>query len=111
MRPQGQLERHTLVGFDLVLNPVVPQMAEQLVEVVDTSVHVGGRSQLPLGGVQGSRPGQGSIVHAMSLFSALAVEYISPAPAVSRSPAPVVESIAPAPAVCLSLAPVVVSIA
>ena len=42
---------------------------------------------------------------------ALAVEYISHAPAVFHSPAPVVESVAPAPAVVLSPAPVMESIA
>ena len=31
--PQAGIRRHTGVGFELVLNPVVPQMAEQLVEV------------------------------------------------------------------------------
>ena len=56
-----------------------------------------------LEGLQGSRPGQGSFVHAMP---ALAVECISPALAVFRSPAPVVESVAPAPAVVFSPAPV-----
>ena len=37
VRPQGQLERHTGVGIELVLDPVVPQMAEQLVEVPTAS--------------------------------------------------------------------------
>ena len=63
---------------------------------VDIPVHGGGRFQIPLGGLQGSRPGQGSIVHAMP---ALAVEYISPAQTVSRSPAPVIEYFSLAPAV------------
>ena len=34
MRPQEGIQRHTGVGFGLVLDPVVPQIAEQLVEVV-----------------------------------------------------------------------------
>ena len=34
VRPQGLPERHTEVGFELVLDPFVPQLAEQLVEVV-----------------------------------------------------------------------------
>ena len=33
VRPQGPFERQTGVGFELVFDPVVPQMAEQLVEV------------------------------------------------------------------------------
>ena len=71
---------------------------------VDIPVHGGGRFQIPLGGLQGSRPGQGSIVHAMP---ALAVEYISPAQAVSRSPAPVIEYFSLAPAVFQAPAPMV----
>ena len=39
--PQAGIRRHTGVGYELVLNAAVPQMAEQLVEVltlpVDTS--------------------------------------------------------------------------
>ena len=83
MRPQGQLERHTGLGFEVVLDPVVPQMVEQLIEV-----------DFP---VQGGGHGQGTTVQ---------VEYISPAPGF-RLPAPVVESIAPAPAVFQSPEPVV----
>ena len=70
----GGIQRHTGIGYEQVLNPVVPQMAEQLVEVS---------------------------------FPALAVEYISPTPAVVetiepaqavfRSQPPVVKSLAPAP--------------
>ena len=33
MRPKGQLERHTEVGFELLLDPVVPQLGRELVEV------------------------------------------------------------------------------
>ena len=66
------------IGYELVLNTVVPQMAEQLVEV--------------------------------SLL-ALAVEYISPAPAVFQASSPVVEHHAPAPAVIPAPSPVVENIA
>ena len=65
-------------------------------------------ASLPLGGLPGSRSGQGSIAHAML---ALAVEYIAPSPAVSRSPSTVVDYLAPAPAVVFSPAPVMESIA
>ena len=74
VRPQGLPERHTGVGFELVLDPVVPQMAEQLVEVVAPALAV----------FQASSP---------------AVEYFAPAPAVFQASSPVVEHIAPAPAV------------
>ena len=73
--PQAGIRRHAGVGYELVLDLVVPQMVEQLVDVF--------------------------------AMPALAVEYISPAPAVSRSSAPVVESFAPAPAVFSSPVPVV----
>ena len=76
--PQAGIGRHTGVFYELVLNPVVPQMAEQLVNV-----------SLP----------------------ALAVEYISPAPAVSQASSPVVEYIAPVPAVVHAPTPVVETVA
>ena len=81
VRPQGQPERHT-VGSELVLDPVVPQMAEKLVEVVDVPAQGGFGLR---GGLQGPLPGHGLPVQ---------VENISPAPAVISSPEPVVESIA-----------------
>ena len=37
VRPQGQPERHTGVGFELVLDPVVPQLGRELVEVPNVS--------------------------------------------------------------------------
>ena len=37
-QPQAGIRRHTGVGYELVLNPVVPQMAEQLVEVFSLPV-------------------------------------------------------------------------
>ena len=67
--------------LELVLDPVVPQMAEQLVEVV-------------------------APVPAVFLASSPAVEYFTPAPAVFRA-SPVVEHIAPAPAVVQAPSPVV----
>ena len=95
VRPQGQPERHTEVGFELVLDPVVPQMAEKLVEVVDVPAQGGFGLR---GGLQGPGPGQGLPVQ---------VEYISPAPAVFLSSTPLVEHVAPAPAVISSPEPVV----
>ena len=91
---QRQPERHTGVGFELVLDPVVPQMAEQLVEVVDLPVQGGVGLR---GGLQGPGPGQGLTVQ---------VGYISPAPAVFLSPAPVVEYSSPVMAVFQTPAPV-----
>ena len=52
VRPQAGIRRHTGVGYELVLDPVVPQMAEKLVEVFDIPVLCGGRS-LPLGDLPG----------------------------------------------------------
>ena len=75
-RPQVGIQRHTGVGFELVLDPVVPQMAEQLVEVV---------APVPAP----------AVFHASSSV----VEYIAPAPAVLQAPTPVVEYVAPAPSV------------
>ena len=51
---QAGIRRLTGVGYELVLDPVVPQMAEQLVEVFDNPV-LGDWRSLPLGGLQGSR--------------------------------------------------------
>ena len=81
VRPQGLLERHTGVGFELELDPVVPQMAEQLVQVVAPAPAV----------FQASSP---------------VVEYIAPALAVVQAPSPVVEHFVLAPAVIPSRAPV-----
>ena len=50
-------------------------------------------------------------VHALSLFPAPVVEYISPVPAVISSLVPMVESVAPVSAVVFSYSPVVESIA
>ena len=84
VRLEGQLERHTGVGFELVLDPVVPQMAEQLVEVFDVPAQGGFWLR---GGLQGLGLGQVLTVQ---------VDHISPR-AVFPSPVPVVEFIAPAP--------------
>ena len=101
VRPQTGCERHCGSGFELVLEVTVPQFGRELVEVPNVVSQVNEQNvgsswwwavSLPVGGLQGSRPGQGSIVHAIP---ALAVEHVHPAPAVSRSSAPVVESIAP----------------
>ena len=91
--PQAGIGRHTGIGYELVLNPVVPQMAEQLVDV-----------SLPLLAVE-------YISLALAVFQASSpvVEHHAPAPAVIPAPAPVVENIAPAPAILLAPAPVVKS--
>ena len=112
VQPQGLIGTRGF-GFELVLDPVVPQMAEQLVEVVDIPVHSGVGLR---GGLHGPGPGQG-------------VEYISPAPAVFISstpfveylapeeiyrfpaPEPVVESIAPVPPMIPAPEPVLESVA
>ena len=99
VRPQGPPERHTGVGFELVLDPVVPQMAEQLVKV-DFPVQGGGGGLR--GGLPGPGPGQGSTVR---------VQYSSSASTVFHSPASVVESFAPAPAVFQASSPAVEHIA
>ena len=107
------------VGFELVLDPVVPQLARELVDVpdvvsqvVEQNVYIpvrgggGGRPKITLGfggGLQGLRPGQGSTLHA----SAPMVEYFSPALAASQSPAPVMEFLSSTPAVSLLPDPVV----
>ena len=67
------IQRHTGVGFELVLDPDVPQMAEQLVEVVAPRAR------------------------SVSRFPRRWLKYIAPAPAVLQAPTPVVEIIAPAP--------------
>ena len=63
-RSQEGIQRHTGVGFELVLDPVVPQMAEQLLKVVAPAAAV----------FQASSP---------------AVEYFAPAPAVFQASSPV----------------------
>ena len=87
VRPQMGYELHC--GSGLGGEPVeVPNVVSQVVEQnVDIPVH-------------------GGMVHAMSLFPALVMGFISPAPAVSRSPAPAVENFSPAPAVFPSPQPV-----
>ena len=78
MRPapvqEEGIQRHTGIGYELVLDPVVPQMVVQLVEVVGP-------------------------VPAVFQASSPAVEYFAPAPAVFQTSSPVVEFFAPAPAV------------
>ena len=92
-------ERQTGVGFELELEPVVPQMAEKLVEVLNVPAQGGFGLR---GGLHGPGPGQGLPVQ---------VEYISPAPAVFLSSTPSVEYLAPVPAVIPSPEPVVESVA
>ena len=98
-RPQEGFQRHTGVGFELVLDPVVSQMAEQLVEVVAPAPAV----------FQASSPVVEYIATAPSVFhvSTLVVEHTAPAPAVLQAPAPVVENIAPVQAVLRAPTPVV----
>ena len=95
--PQGPPEWHTGVGFELLLDPVVQQMAEQLVEVVDIPVQ-GGVGLC--GGLQGPGPEQGSAVQVcgVPVASARVVESIAHALAGFHLPASVVASFAPAPA-------------
>ena len=71
------------VGYELVLNPVVPQMAEQLVEV-----------SLPVEYI--------SLARAVFQASSPVVEHYAPASAVIPAPAPVVECFAPALSVVLA---------
>ena len=75
VRQQEGIQRHTGVGFELVFDPVVPQTAEQLVEVFAPAPAV----------FQASSP--------------VVVEHIAPAPSVVQAPTPVVKYIAPVPAV------------
>ena len=104
--PQAGIRRHTGVGFELVLNPVVPQMAEQLVEVSLPALAVEYTS--PASAVfQASSPVVEHIVPVTAVFQASTpvVEHIAPAPAVLQAPTPVVESLAPAPELSESPAP------
>ena len=97
--PQAGIRRHTGVGYELVLDPVVPQMVEHLVEVFSlpalaracrVSFVSAPRQQCP------DRPAQvfECFSPAPAVFQALVptVEYPAPAPAVSESPAPVLRS-------------------
>ena len=113
VRPQGLPDRHTGVGFELVLDPVVPQMAEQLVEVVATAPSVfhacGAVLQAPTPVVEDFAPAPAvfqaspvveNIAPVPAVFQASpVVEFFAPAPAVFHSPTPVVEYIAPTPVV------------
>ena len=101
VRLEGQLERHTGVGFELVRDPVVPQMAEQLVEVFDVPAQGGFWLR---GGLQGPGLGQALTVQVdhISMRAVFpspvpVVEFIAPAPAVIPSAERVVEYLAPAP--------------
>ena len=78
---------HTGVGFELVLDPVVPQLAEQLVEVF-----------APAPAVFQVCQASSLVVKYIAPVPAV-VEYIAPAPAVVQAPSPVVENVVPAPAV------------
>ena len=89
--PQAGIGRHMGVGYELVRNPVVPQMAEQLVEVSLLALAVKYISPAP----------------AVSQASSPVVEYVAPVPAVLHAPTPVVETIAPAPAVFQATTPAV----
>ena len=95
--PQSAIRRHTGIGYELVLNPVVPQMAEQLVEVFSLPVEY----ISPLPAVSWSSAPVESITHVSAVVSSPlpVVEYLAPAPALSEAPAPGVEHISPAPAV------------
>ena len=118
-RPQEGFQRHTGVGFELVLDPVVSQMAEQLLEVVAPAPAVFQASSpaveffAPAPVVQAPTPVVEYIATAPSVFhvSTLVVEHIAPAPAVLQAPAPVVENIAPVQAVLRAPTPVVEKIA
>ena len=106
--PQVGIRRHAEVGFEFVLNPVVPQMAEQLVEVCSTPA-LAVEYISPAPAVLSPAPVVCSLAPASAVFQAPAplVEYLAFAPAVSESPAPVVEYLSPAPAVSSSPEPVV----
>ena len=107
-RPQVGIQRHRVIGYELVLNPVVPQMAEQLVEVSLPALAVEYISPAPAV-FQASSPAAEHHALAPAVIPAPApvVENIAPAPAVLQAPTPVVENIAPAPAVFHSPTPVV----
>ena len=88
-------EEHCGIGFELVLDTAVPQLARELELLVDIPVPCRGGGSVEVG--------QGSTLHA----SAPVAEYFSPAPAVSQSPAPVMEFLSSTPAVSLLPDPVV----
>ena len=115
--PQAGIMRHTGVGYERVLNAVVPQMAEPLVEVL--TVACGYISPAPALFLVISQWWTlthtflqwfhhlfqwWSILHPHQQFLAPVhfVEYLAPAPAVSESSAPVVERSSTAPAVFIS---------
>ena len=113
-RPQDGIQRHTGVGFELVLDPVVPQMAEQLVEVfapapavfqASSSVveHIASAPAV----IQAPPPVVKFFAPLPAVFQASpVVEFFAPALAVVQSPLPVVEKFASAPAVVQSPSPV-----
>ena len=109
-RPQEGIQRYTGVGFELVLDPVVPQMV-QLVEVVRPVPAVFQASSpvveyfspapavfqaLPVVDYVASVP---SVIHALLTQVSPVMEYIASSPAVIQT-LPVVEYVASAPAVC-----------
>ena len=94
--PQAGIWRHTGVDYKLVLNSVVPQMAEQLVEVFLLLVEC----KSPAPAMFSPAPVSIAVSSPVPV-----VEKIAPTSAVISSPAPTLEHLAPAPAVLHALVP------
>ena len=99
--PQAGIGRHTGVGFELVLNPVVPQMAGQLAEVSLPALAVEYISPAPRSVSKLPRQWWSTMNPRLVGISVIApvVEYFAPAPSVVLAPTPVVKYIEPVPAV------------